>query len=133
MGWLTAFRKHRAIRSYLREAGPALLRRYGFCEGYSPQQVLATVSAARLSQKHVAYACALFTPKLEFVAWVLTTGAVTSKAQAFELYRALRAELAEEYNGGHDFVLKPPRKDFDQVYPLAKSAYSRGSGFRWYR
>jgi len=132
MGWWTAFRKRRAIRSYLHEAPPALLRRYGFLEGYSPQQVLATLSAARLSREHVAYACALFSPEHEFVAWAHATAAVPGRVSAHDLYRALRAEVAEDYNGGHDFVLKPPRKDFDDVAPLRRSAY-RGLDFPWYR
>jgi hypothetical protein len=131
MGWWTAFKKWRALRSYLRAAAPALVRRYGFQEAFSPEQVLATLSAERLDTDHAQYACAAFCTESDFVTW--TAEPHESHARARELYRALRDELVEDYNGGHQLRFRPPAKDFEQVGPLRTSYSTRNPGFRWYR
>jgi hypothetical protein len=41
----------------------ALVRRYGRSPSYKPAQVLATIRATGLSQRHAVYACALFCSK----------------------------------------------------------------------
>jgi hypothetical protein len=135
VGLWARFRKRRAIRGYLREAPQALLTRYGYLESYSAPQVLATLVAARLSVKHADYACALFSNEATFVAWALKrpTAPRPTRAAARERYRALRLELAEDYNGGHDFKLEPPRKDFEQWNRAGTSRYGMNSGFTWYR
>ena len=129
MGLWAAFRKSRAIRSYFRVVPEALLDRYGFVEGYSPEQVLATLATARLSLEHADYACALFSAESDFVAWVVERRASRStREQAQALYRRMRSELADVYNNGRAFKLKAPRKDFDDFYPIRVSRWGSPKG-----
>jgi hypothetical protein len=144
MGLWARFRRSRAIRSYL-TLGPQLLRRrYGLEPHYSPKRVLAMLSAERLDVEFAVYACALFSLEVEFVDWVLDhrergrarfeSLPPTTRAEAHELYRALREETATRYNHGkHEFLPQTPPPWPTDGGPLEVSTYVGGTAFRWYK
>jgi hypothetical protein len=127
VGLWERFRKHRAIRSYLREAPQALLGRYGYLEHHSPQQVRATLVATRLDTTHVYYAYAVLCAENAFVERAAERRGLErppTRDACRKLYRALRLELAEDHNGGRDFSFKPPDRGFEQGHSLRCSAYN---------
>jgi hypothetical protein len=149
--------KARAVKDYVRLFPTALARRYGFQDCYSVEQVLATIVAENGNLEFAEYACALFANEAPFAAWVLSEyqrPRVVSKRnrrqsglqqllaqqtapsvnQAQSLYRALRAEVAEVYNGGRtNFIPPAPQSSGSGVEPLRSTPYGRGSGFGWYK
>ena len=160
MGLWQRFRKSWVIRAYLRDCPELFCRRYGFEELYSTARVLATLSAAGLSDEFSEYACALFAGERDFVEWALNeqrrelkvpswirkqthrrggirsrfpSTAPLSTSQARELYRSLRDEVAERYNHGRRGFMRRPSASFGDVSPLESSSYSEGGDrFRWY-
>ena len=160
MGLWQRFRKSWAIRAYLRDCPELFLRRYGFEEHYSTGRVLATLSAARLSAEFRDYACALFAEEEQFIDWALSehqrarkvpswirkatrrqdelrplfpSAAPPSRRQARELYRRLRAEVAERYrHGSLEFLPRRGSARSSDLSPLRDSPYAE-SAFRWYK
>lgn len=158
MGLWARFQKVRAMDDYLGRCPELLLARYGYEEHYSAERVLATLTAKKLNLSYADYACALFCRESDFAQWlareyrgpgqmprglrqriarndgiyrVLASRTEPSATQASELYRALRDEVAEHFNGGSHQFLPQRSSTYDDVPPLRNSSVPR-SGYHWY-
>lgn len=98
MGFFADLLRRRAIRSYIRRLPRQLLRSYGDCRHYTPQQVKRGIERAGLNKSYTSYAAAMYCRREDFDAEYST--------QPPSDYNVLRAEIAGRYFGGDaDFSL----------------------------
>jgi len=84
------FRKHRALRRYVRKLPRLLIKSYGYSKFYTVSQISRTIERAGLSPHYVHYAIALFSELEEFRRFRHELGADYD-------YDLMRAEIVRRY------------------------------------
>jgi hypothetical protein len=93
------FRKRRAIKAFVRVLSPLLKKRYGKHKRYTEGQVKKTVEAARLDQRYIDYACAMYMNRRTFEEMTNLKGITLD-------YDEVRQEVADDhFNGNAGFTI----------------------------
>ena len=93
LSFIHRFKLNRAVESYIKELGPALVKRYGACDQYTVMQVEKTARSLNLSTQYISYAIALYRKDES----VNTVGLYQIDQDFLD---ALREEIAAAYFGG---------------------------------
>ncbi len=64
--WFSNLKRRRAIKKYAKKLGPILKRDYGKSIHYTPGQIRAATTKAKLSHNHICYAYAMYMDKTNF-------------------------------------------------------------------
>lgn len=89
-----AYKKHKAIRSYLRKLPRLLVKNYGYAKIYTPSQVRKTIERSGLDVDFSCYGIAIFSDRDGFDEFHQEIGETCD-------YDAMRAEVGEGYFHGH--------------------------------
>lgn len=90
---LRSYRRSRIIAAYIRQLGPALLKRYGLLDQYTVRQIEATARQLGIAMDCLPYAIALYRSEESE-----NTRAIYALSQS--CLDALRREIADAYFGG---------------------------------
>ena len=88
------YRKNKAIKSYIKNLGGDLARRYGKSKLYTSGQVERTIHEEGYNWKHICYAHALFTSMKQFNQWHYDRGETCD-------YGEMREEVSGTFFGGN--------------------------------
>ncbi|MEM1189734.1 MAG: DUF6559 family protein [Pseudomonadota bacterium] len=119
MKFLRRHRLSKALDNFVMKLGPALTRRYGTREQYTVLQVSKTIQALKLSERHTAYAIAIFRHEES-----KNTISLFDMDQPF--LNLLRKEIGDRYFDGN------PHYSVSDVLRLSKSrGWQGGAAPNW--
>lgn len=97
--FLVNYQKKKAIKSYIKNLGKDLARRYGKSKTYTAGQVERTVHDEGYNWRHICYAHALFTSMKQFNKWHEERGESCD-------YNGMREEISDTFFGGDVSVVE---------------------------
>ena len=94
MGFITSFKRRRAIKSYIKDLPRLLAKDYGRSKTYTPKQVKRTIEHAGLPIVDSCFTIAMFSTRSEFDKYHEEIGEICD-------YQAMRCDVANNHFNGN--------------------------------